>query len=267
MAAWTAAVLAVAALGAPGLAQEVKSQDRIAEFPKYTISRVPFQPGERMEFDFTWNGIPAATGISVVEKGKFGDREAYRFKLTARTTETIDTFWKMRSELESFAALDTLSPLKYVLSVRQNSKHRVTTVLYDHNDHIAKSVRQKFDQNKVSHRAIKFQSPFDPIAVAYFVRCLDLNVGDEKKLEMVDGRNIYLIQVNVAKKEEIAVKAGKFRTLKTVPKYVRLTERDEFTVHEAFIWLTDDERRIPVKLESKVVIGSVCGELARYERK
>jgi hypothetical protein len=140
----------------------------------------------------------------------------------------------------------------------------VTTVNYNYNDHIAKSVREKLDQNRASLREIRFQSPFDPISVAYFIRCLDLKVGDEKKIEMVDGRNIYLIQVNVAQKEEVTVRAGTFRTLKTAPKYIRLTARDDYPVHEAFIWVTDDEKRIPVKLSSRAFIGSVCGELTKY---
>jgi len=70
--------------------------------------------------------------------------------------------------------------------------------------------------------------------------------------------------LTVEKKEPVELTWGKVEAYRIVPRIQNLTKRgyaERF--NEATIWISADERRLPVKLSSKIVFGSVYLELVQ----
>jgi hypothetical protein len=103
----------------------------------------------------------------------------------------------------------------------------------------------------------------DVLSALYYIRTLPLQVGQAISLaNHTDGKNYPLI-VKVLGREHVKVDAGEFDCIIVEP-ILRgpgvFTQSGRLTV-----WLTDDRRRMPVLMKSKVVIGHVAAILKSYE--
>jgi hypothetical protein len=66
-------------------------------------------------------------------------------------------------------------------------------------------------------------------------------------------------EVQILRREVVETPLGRFKTVVIKP---LLKSEGVFTLSgDVFIWLTDDERRIPILIKSKVKIGSITATL------
>jgi hypothetical protein len=72
----------------------------------------------------------------------------------------------------------------------------------------------------------------------------------------------YHLAVRVLERETVKLKSGEFDCFKIQP--VLLGEGLFKAKGEVFIWLTADERRIPVRMRSKIFIGSISANMIDY---
>ncbi len=91
------------------------------------------------------------------------------------------------------------------------------------------------------------------------MRTLPLEVGKSVYVSILDNNELWDVEVQVLKKEKLNTIFGEVTTILIKPliKSEGIFERKG----EIFIWLTDDARRIPVKMKTKVMIGSVTATL------
>jgi len=79
-------------------------------------------------------------------------------------------------------------------------------------------------------------------------------------VNVLDGKKLRRIEIRVLHRERVKVPAGEFDTLVVEP---MVAPEGVFEGKRGVrIWLTDDERRIPVKAQTKVRLGSVTAVLA-----
>lgn len=105
---------------------------------------------------------------------------------------------------------------------------------------------------------------FDPIGVIYYLRSLPLAIGDEIPLAIFDGRHLRKIAIIVGGPERIRVPAGEFECL--VLKPVALDQRKLTGAGGILhLWLTTDQRRLPVRIEQKASFGTIVLRLVEVE--
>jgi len=93
----------------------------------------------------------------------------------------------------------------------------------------------------------------------YHVRHQPLVPGKSFHISVLDSKKLHRIEIRVLKRERVTVPAGVFDTVKVEPMVqpVGVFEGKR----GAYIWLTDDDRRIPVKAQTKVAVGIVTAVL------
>jgi hypothetical protein len=74
---------------------------------------------------------------------------------------------------------------------------------------------------------------------------------------------VHQLDVVFRGRERISVAAGKFDCVILEP----LVRKGGLFKNEGsiYVWLTDDDIKMPVKVKTKVVIGSIDAELTKYE--
>ena len=74
---------------------------------------------------------------------------------------------------------------------------------------------------------------------------------------------VYDLNVKYLGKDRISVEAGTFDCVVVEP----LVQEGGLFKSEGsiIVWLTDDDLRVPVRVKTKVVIGSIDSELTKYE--
>ena len=102
----------------------------------------------------------------------------------------------------------------------------------------------------------------DILSAFYYVRTQKLEEGKVIPIPLTDYGQVYSIEVVVGKREEIKVDAGKFKTVMLDAKIFdgRYLRRSG----EMHIWVTDDERRLPVKAKIKTQGTTVTLNLKKF---
>jgi hypothetical protein len=105
----------------------------------------------------------------------------------------------------------------------------------------------------------------DIVSAFYYVRTLPLSRMPKDtvlQLQNFYGTKTYELGVRVHGKQIVTVAAGTFRCVVVEPLVVEGgLFRSEGRI---LIWLSDDDRKIPVKVATKVLIGTIDAELTGY---
>jgi hypothetical protein len=76
-----------------------------------------------------------------------------------------------------------------------------------------------------------------------------------------DSKKVWNVEVKVLKKERVTLPMGTFDTV--VVKPLMKSEGIFYRKGEILIWLTDDAKHIPVKLQTKVAVGHITATLVQ----
>jgi hypothetical protein len=96
----------------------------------------------------------------------------------------------------------------------------------------------------------------------YSTRSMELVPGSSFIVPTFADKKLNPVRVDVKGREDIDSLFGRVRTLVVHPlmKFKGLFDKDGDTV----IWMTDDRCRVPVRIRSKILIGSLTSELISY---
>jgi hypothetical protein len=84
-------------------------------------------------------------------------------------------------------------------------------------------------------------------------------VGKSHELTLFDGK-VYRLRAHVVRRETIQTPAGRFATVMVEPEMLGdAVSREE----RLFVWYTDDERRIPVRIRTEIKVGAITASLSR----
>jgi hypothetical protein len=218
--------------------------------------RIPFQPGEKLTYEGNWNKIPAGElTLEVLPKEKINGIESYHFAMVTKTNATVDLIYKIRDRQDSFVDAGMTRSIFY--SKKTESKHpRDVSLNFDWTKHEA--TYTNFGKKDPPVKILP--GTFDPLALIYIIRLQNLKENSEIYIPLTDGKRNFEIKAVVGKKDVITIEGKKYNVVEITPdmemsetlkKVVKKKTPPQFKM-----WVTDDERRIPVKIRSKVGIIS-----------
>jgi len=107
---------------------------------------------------------------------------------------------------------------------------------------------------------------WDVISGFYYLRTQPLDIGKTVYVNIFDSNKFYRAEVNVLRREKIEVQGiGEVNTVIVRPELK--TEGLFQKKGDVLIWITDDEKRIPVRVETKVPVGDVVAKLRDFVMK
>lgn len=105
---------------------------------------------------------------------------------------------------------------------------------------------------------------WDIISGFYYMRTLPFEVGKTLYISIFDSNKFYSAEVKVIGKEKIKV-SDNWKTDTIIIKPILQSDGLFKRKGDILIWLTDDENRIPVKVETSVSIGKVTAKIKSIE--
>lgn len=211
---------------------------------------------EKLVYDLTWSGIKAGTATQEIR----ADAGETRIISTARSADWITTFFPVEDRIETVLTGGGPGkiglPKTYHMKIREGSHRRDKEVLFEHGTGVAHY------KDNLSGEKCEISIPaatLDTLSSFFFVRTLKLEVGSSVFLTILDNKKIWNVEVKILKKEKIKTKLGTFDTI--VIKPLMQSEGIMERKGDMYIWLTDDERLLPVKMKTKVKVGSITATL------
>ena len=221
-----------------------------------------FKTGESLVYSLDWGFINAGQGTLEVLKTE--DPNIWSIRFRARANSFFETFYPVFDTNFTLIQKDGLYPLLFEKRLHEGTYHANVSAHFFQRQNKARYIRK----NKEFPTDSTFETkPFsqDILSSFYFVRTLPLKVGDTLSLNAVTGAKNYPIKVICHKRTTIKVPAGKFQTLliePIIPSEGLIRIQNNATMH---VWVTDDEYRIPVKMKTKIKVGSVTASLITYQ--
>ncbi len=211
-------------------------------------NNLPFGVGEVLTFSVRYSGIKAGMAtMSVKDTLDCDGTTCFRFVSVAKSTMPFSLFFEVCDSVESWAECSSLLSRRYEKRLLEGSYRKNEIVVFDHHEKVAIYPNDR--------RVELADSTRDVLAALYYVRTLKLEVGKRVFVMNHADRKNYPLEVRVLKKERVRTPAGTFDCLVVEP-ILKATgifeQKGKLTV-----WLTDDDRRIPVMMKSKIIIGSV----------
>ncbi len=226
-------------------------------------SEMPFSPGERLTFKVRWTVIPAGdVTLEVFPDKRIKGKPCHHFIMKAKTTRFADYFYKVRDRIDSYAEKEMKRAVLYRKRKEGKSKRDVTV---DFDWQRQQVVYSNFGR-KGSPVDIR-PGTFDPLSVFYAFRNMKLSPGKVLTLYVSDGKKIVLGTAKVLTREKIDACGKVYDSFLVEPALEHLGGVFEKSRDAKLrIWVTADEKKIPVRIESEVMVGSFVAELIRHEQ-
>lgn len=211
---------------------------------------------EKLVYELSWTGIPVGTATQEISE----EGELHRIVSTARSNDWLAVFFPVDDRIESTLA-QAGAPFPgltrhYRMRINEGGRHRDRELVF----HQEKGVAIFRDRLSGERLEIGITPPiFDVYGSFYYVRHLPLEVGNSYVVKVLDGKKVEKVEVRVLRKERITTVLGETDTIVIRPMVkAEGVFEGKGAVH---IWLTDDHRRIPVRAQTKVTVGSVTADL------
>jgi LysM repeat protein len=213
-----------------------------------------FGTRERLEFEVRWKFISVGTATMEIHGIEdVNGRQAYHIYSSARSSNFFDTFYKVRDTNESWMDAESLCSLKFASRISECGHNRTETVVLNHE-------KKQFRIEESGKTGDASQWAQDVLSSLYYLRTKELEVGKEYLLDAHSSDKSWPLKVRVVKREKVKVPAGEFNCYVVEPAI-----REGAGIFQAkgslWVWLTADEKRVPVLMRSKIAVGSIEAQL------
>lgn len=226
------------------------------------INNEAFGFGEKLEYKVgliggVFDGLGGKGGLKIGSKPVIREgRECYDIQFWVNSEGVVDFTYPVHDKYRSIVDVSGIFPFEFYQQIREGKYKKDFKATFDQSKHLA-IVKDK--QYPIEEYMLDLVSAF------YYVRTMDLS-------KMPNGHIFYLknfykdttfsLPVKIIKRETIKVPAGKFNTIVVQP-IIAAGGLFKFQSH-IYIWLTNDDRKMPVKVSTTIVIGEAGAELIKY---
>lgn len=213
---------------------------------------------------FIWTDVGEAT-FTVKQDEKFG-QDALHLHTYGMSYPFYDVFFKVRDIYESWVDPNSLQPIYFNRDINEGGYTKENEYVFDwENGLVNARIRRRGGENRFYEVPVN-PCTYDVVTAIYVARNLDfsnLSPNQSFPVDVMLDREVYNVSYTYMTRELKKIKnIGTFSTLKF---RVELVAGDVFKKGQyLYVWVTDDDNRIPVFIESPIRVGSVKARLATY---
>lgn len=251
------ALAAALSIAFPRLDAKLEAAENSGKTLRY-VKNDAFGYGEKLEYKVGYKFVTAGSGYFYIQPKPVmvNGRESYDVRFQVRSLKSLEWIYKVVDDYRTVLDVAGIFPWEFNQRIREGNYKKDYTAKFDQNNNKAYVGKKSYNVPDYVH---------DIVSAFFYVRTMDLS-------SMKNGSTFYLknffddetndLGVKVLKREKVSVAAGTFNCIVIEPLVVKGgLFKNEGNI---FIWLTDDDRKIPVKVATKILIGYVSAELTGY---
>jgi len=250
--------------------QEAKSE--CLPIPNIPPEKLSFKDREQITFvaNYTWGLINTGVGeltTTVYYKEDGREKEPYFEALASvKTYSFFDKFFRIRDTYEARFRARNVTPLYFYRDIHEG-KYTIQNRFHFIDDHQV-DARITRSNNRIKDTLMQGKPcTFDLMTLLYFARNIEtssMKQGDQLSLSFVideEMHDLYFRYITTEQKKVPGV--GTFRCKKFS---VSLVAGVVFTgKEEMLVWISDDDNRLPIWMETPVIVGKVSARIAKYD--
>jgi len=219
---------------------------------------IPFGHGERLIYELSWYNLVGGTATLLVQEDEHGGAPTFRLISLAKSNAFVSLFFPVEDRVESVMDQAGLYSLRLDVRQREGKRRRERLTEFD-------QVNNRATVIKNGRREVFDIPPAvqDSLSCLYYFRTLPpIKVGQRVTIDVHESNKNWRLAIDGLNRETVRTPLGEFETIRTQAKVE--FEGIFLDRGDVFIWFTDDERRIPIHMESKIKIGKIKATLIDY---
>ena len=209
---------------------------------------------ETLKYKIYWEFVYAGDAeMGIVPVELYGGK-VYKIYTYTKSNNTIDVLYKVRNRTESYVDITGFYTLKFFKDQDEAGYRSKEEVLFDQKNNLWYNILD----NTTGYIPTFVQ---DVVSALYWLRTQKLEVGQTYTFQVWVGKVVYPMIVDILDKCKIKVSGKEYICYKVEP----TVDLKSFPLFRAkgrlFVYITADDRKLPVRLESKVFIGKVFANL------
>ena len=231
-----------------------------------------FREGEYLEYDlyFKYGLIFTKAGISTMNVAdvQYNNRNAYKMTLTANSLGAAKAVFSVSDTLISYTTKG-LVPLAYLKDAYEGGDYRTERDTYDYSKGKVRlrNINKKNEYLRYDTTLVSDNCMYDMLSIVYYARTLDygnMKKGDEVTVPFLSGRK--KVNMTIVHQGVESVSANDGRKYTCIKLSLTINERAFEDKNEAMkVYITEDPNRIPIRIDSKLKVGSTRALLRSYK--
>ena len=216
---------------------------------------VPFRAGEVLTYDVSWSSYLTAgiVTMSVREKKASYGSTAYYMVAEGRPTPLLSKLYTLYYKADSLLDAYSLLPQRGSVFSDEGGRRRTKTTSFNQG---ARAATYELQTATLVKKPVTL-APFtqDALSVIYVLRAIPLKPGGSVSIPVTDSGKMYKVQVRVGNVEPVKTGIGTVNAYRITPTVTDMQGKPESTRGLA-IWISDDARRLPVRMQAEVAVGN-----------
>jgi hypothetical protein len=232
------------------------------------VDGLAFQPGEVITYKiyYNWNFVWLAAGEVTFKV--FDSGNMYHYQARGKTYSSYEWFFQVQDSYNSWVSKSTLLPSYSEREVNEGDYHIFEKIRFKQKGKKAivwRSSKRGEEETQTEHPTTT--EVHDVLSTLYYLRGIDFEkrgVGSSEPFTIFMDKEEYPLTIKYVGKEanKKIHGMGKYNTMKFEPTVIA---GEVFTEDAKMqVWVSDDQNRIPVLIESPVSVGSVKMVLKSY---
>lgn len=232
-------------------------------------SKKIFFPGEKVILSATYFGVEAGKiTLGVDSMKKFNGKKVFHFYAFGRTSSVFSLFYGVKDKVESLWSPEIQKPLSLAFDVEETKQKYKTRTYFYWKKNKAEYIEEGWERGKGKYQGKKDwnlpNNAQDIVSAIFYIRTLPLKVGDSFTFNVLENEKVIQTTIKVDRKEVLGTREGDFDTLVLKPSFK--TEGKFKKVGDISIWVTNDDFKQVIRVESKIKIGTVVAKLFKIHR-
>ncbi|MCQ2146880.1 MAG: DUF3108 domain-containing protein, partial [Bacteroidales bacterium] len=199
----------------------------------------------------------------------YNGKEAFHCRVYGRTARFYDVFFKVREDFQAWFTRDGLQPLKFTRYTNEGNyecRNDYRFVRNSSDPHIAADLYSSKRGNRVETIPLS-NCTFDLLSLFFNARNMDMTkVKEGVPYPMTFAIDDDVFNVFFTYKGKEVKKVKKLGSVRCMKFSFTLIAGEIFTGEsDMFVWISDDDNRIPIQFETDIQIGKVSGYVEAYD--
>ena len=220
-----------------------------------STEKSPFRNGERLTYQIRWLGIHVlTTRLEVEGPVDWQGGKVFRYRLRLDSAGLLHRIYPIRDSAVRLADAESLASRRTDIRQREGFRYRSYKWFVFGKNHV---LFGRENREPTRHEAP--EGVLDALTALYRIRAQALKPGTETEIAVFDRKRTRRVRVRVTQAERLDSLWGPVQTLRVEPEFIQDDSLNR--KGRAWIWVTADEARIPVRIESKTFVGSLVAHL------
>lgn len=228
------------------------------EIPLVDVENVaahPLRVGEKLTYSIKLGWIPAGNRIDHIQKKtRFDGKTVFQITSEAKTGGVAKVY-PFRNRQSTYLNVDGLHPVRFRNQLQDKKYSAIVEVHFREKEAEYKKISQLNPKAPKKNEKKVLEIPFgtqDELSMLYFLRCKKLVPGNTYFFPLISKGKVMKVRLKVERGKVEKIKGlGVVRTL-----IVQTSEGSR-------LWLTDDARHIPFRIEAEMKLGKVRANLKK----